>query len=866
MSNDMRFEMIAKLLMLPLLLPVSVASAQLPKLDVSFDSARVSTRGDQLTITTGVFTRQWRLTPVGLATTSLSSGDRRRIAAQREIECDWDLDGLHQARLTNLVADEHDDQGFTSPHLRVIAEFEYPDDHLGMRYVIWAYPGAPGLRTQLQLRSLDAVASDAAPSSLDPEIRPIDGKASTLAGAKQVVRASLATNLFHEKAVRFEVVGLDSQQTYMLGLSWWDWDGGGRTQRVQVASVDGEKTAIIVPGRRLPSWKTADEMPEELTTQVPNEVMLDGTFVVSIDKLTGPNANVSELWLYVKDDQTTDRTVQPGAMDRLAELDKLAPDGYRLVAYHDCGGHVASSKQDSFATQIVETTPVDPDWGVRHAFGLMQGIKTTSPKSLLREEQIGDTKAAVNWANGVLIQGENAGVIVVKESNKHTGLRPADDVATGGFVIGQDQVQVTGVGLERADVPTDRYRSGWATWTLMYAGDAWDGNLALKKFDRARFPIQPDRDIYIMANTWGSEDLRPACLHAACEENVLAELESVADLGIDVLQVDDGWQTPEWKTARRSPEVQRGEWAVKAFGDYAVYPEGWANIRAKAKQLGVTLGLWAAWTAPVEMLKANCDEGGFKYFKLDFARLDSRDAYDSLVEKARELIAHTDHTARVNWDVTELAPRMGYFTGREYGNIYLENRKTRTAREPVLYVPHKVLADAWQLAKYVNLNKFQVTVQNVDHVLPDVKTDAALHSHAYAIGIALMASPIFFQETHYYEGAARDQVRQVLSVYKHHREVMYRGYVFPIGAFPDNRSWTGFQNHDPETGTGYLTVFRERLNESSSGRFKLHFIDRKSLRVTNLLTKDVSDIPVGDDGSIEFQLAQAPGFLYLRYE
>ncbi len=648
-----------------------------------FGQAKMVFDGKTLAVSTGEVAREWALIERGLATVELRCGTTSFVAKpQAAGACDWDLGGLGKARLISLKAKKDNDERFTGDHLRVVAEFEYPDDKLRVRYVVWAYPGAPGLRTQLQLKAL------------------------------------------------------------------------------------------------------------------------------------------------------------PGF------------DGSRKV----------------FTPQVVDAIELAEPWTQRRAFGLMQGIKTSMDVSILKEQTVTGKRATIDWANGLVLQGKGRGLTLVKESNKHTALKPKDDVATGAFVIDGDRVSVTGAGLYPTDVNADGYRTCWATWLVLHRGGEQEGNLALKRFDRARYPINPKRDVFIMANTWGTEDKRPPCLHAAREQNVLEELESVAYLGIDVLQIDDGWQKPNWMPAARSGQVQHGRGAVDMFGDYPVYPEGWVNVRKKAERLGVTLGLWAAWTAPTEALKTNYDRGNFKHFKLDFAKLDTKSRYDGLVNKARDLIKHSNHTARVNWDVTEVPPRMGYFSGREYGNIYLANRKMRTVRHPVLYVPHKVLNDAWNLSRYVNLNQFQVTVQNVDHVLEGAPTDAGEHTHEYAVGIALMSSPIFFQETRHYEPAARQRVRHVLSAYKKHRLAMYEGYVFPIGDEPDNASWTGFQNHNPQTGNGYLTVFRERLNESATGTFQLNFVRTNTLRVTDLLTGKTLSLPVGPGGQVEITIPEAPGFRFLKYE
>lgn len=658
-------------------------SAEIAK-EGKFREARMSFDGELLKVYTGLVSRTWKFNNRGLSTVNLEHRGSILLdqTSHSENECDWELGFTGDCELIELTAKRCNDDHFTSDHLCVTAVLKYPEDHLLLKYTIWAYPDAPGFRTQIHLKAM------------------------------------------------------------------------------------------------------------------------------------------------------------PG-FDR--SLCNLGP-------------------------RIVESIQLNQEISHKEAFGLMQGIKSDGNDSISREENILPSQKNCHWANGVSLATNDSSICCIKESNKHTRIERNADVDTGGFIFRKDKTSVTGVGLYPKDICHDSYRSCWATWTIFSSEDPLENQLNRLRFDRLRYPINPNRDIYIMANTWGSEDERPSCLHAAREENVLRELESVSDLGIDVLQIDDGWQTPQWTTAATSSDIQHGKKAFDMFGAYHVYPNGWTRVRKKADELGITLGLWAAWTAPLDSLNRNYDLGNFKYFKLDFANLSTKERYDNLALKARKIIEHSGHTARVNWDVTEFATRMGYFSGREYGNVYLANRKTLTARKPVLYIPHKVLNEAWNLSKFVNLNKFQVTVQNIDRVFEDAPTDAKEHSHEYAVGIALMSSPIFFQETRHYQGEARQQIRDILSTYKQHRKAMYGGYVFPIGDEPNNRSWTGFQNHDPITGNGYLTIFRERLNTDSTSQFQLKFIEDAHLKVTNLLNGESSLQTVGQSGEMTFTLEETPGFLFIRYE
>jgi hypothetical protein len=381
--------------------------------------------------------------------------------------------------------------------------------------------------------------------------------------------------------------------------------------------------------------------------------------------------------------------------------------------------------------------------------------------------------------------------------------------------------------------------------------------LAFKQFDRLRYPVDPDRDIYIMANTWGSGTRRPGerGRDFAMEQVVLDEIDSQADLGIDVQQIDDGWQLPpdtnHWQCADWLPDPER-------------YPDGWQRVVQRARKQGVALGLWApAQVIPLEALQENYDRGGFRYYKLDFARLDSRDEIDALMDKVRAFIQYTDHRVRVNWDVTENPPRYGYFFAREYGLLYLENRKPEIPPSTV-YRPHTVLRDAWQAAKYLNLNKVQCSVQNLDRVDQE-RSDAHLYSHAYCVAVTLMATPLFFQLTQLYTLEARVQIRELLRVYKTHRDEMYRGYVFPIGSKPDNASWSGFQCHLPGEGVGYLTIFRELHNSCAEHKMRMHFVAGQELELTDLERDESSVVQADAEGAIVLGIDVPAGYRFYRY-
>ena len=657
-------------------------------LDSRFGASYARAEGDALVVGTGSMERHWKWTGNGLVSTSVVDGESGKVWSDPSNQtCDWMIDGLIDrgtpAELISLSAEQADDEGFTSDHLEVTAHIRYATAKLDVKYTIWAYPDAPGLRTVLSVKALEG---------------------------------------FDAEAYREKIIA-------------------DRADFLPVSTV----------GKRIE--------------------------------------------------------------------------------------------------------------GIGYYSGTQGRNRRETP--IIKEAELPEA-GRCNWASVLSVSEGGETIFNVKESHKCPNT-PHGGANTGSFNYGANGIGNTGLGLVPSEFVTDRFRNCWASWTVVAHGSEDEQSLVFKQFDRMRYPIDPKRDIYLMANTWGSTISRHDGQHAAREENILAEIESQADLGIDIQQIDDGWQGTGYNSWRPVPEnIYFGDVVMEKKGAYAVYPEGWKNVMQAARDAGVRLGLWAAWTISAEDLIWNYDNGGFLSYKLDFAHLETMAQYETLMGKARALISHTGHKVRINWDVTERSPRVGYFSGREYGNIYLENRKPFQPASTV-YKPYLVLRDAWHIAKHLNLNKFQITVQNVDRINRDV-SDAWKHRHDYALAQTLMGCPIFFQETHYYDEAARKQLRPLIATYKKVREEMYEGYVFPIGKEPDNRSWSGFQNHNPETGQGFITILRQIENTEADESIALRFLAGKSIALTDLLTGKKEVVQIGKDGTVDFTIPDAGGFLFVKYE
>jgi len=549
---------------------------------------------------------------------------------------------------------------------------------------------------------------------------------------------------------------------------------------------------------------------------------------------------------------------------------------YEIWAYPDAPG----IRTQLFIKKIAEVNSLQLDFGTSEALSLNKRIKNIKAVGyyndtqhrnkkdtpILKSEVLennGDLK--VDWASIADFKLGKSGIILVKESPKCVNQQ---SVNTGGFSFSENSVNIYGLGIDESSL-TSEYQPCWANWIVLYKGDEDNMQLALKKFDRIRYPIDNDRDIYIMANTWGSGDTGANSKYASREENILKEIDVAEEIGVEVVQIDDGWQGSgykDWRPVKNAiykNDVPGTKQLLPNGTQYEVFPEGWENVRREAVKSNIKLGLWNVSWIPFDDLAYNYLNGDFRYYKLDFANLESYGSYQELISRVRRFTLFSGSKIRINWDVTENMPRMGYYFGREYGNIYLENRKP-VQPENVVYRPWLVLRDAWHVAKYANLNKFQITYQNIDMVNKQV-SDAYLYEHRYCLAATLMGAPLFFQELHLLSKEAKTEIKSLIKVYKQNRAELFNGYVFAIGDEPTNSSWSGFQNVGPDKDGGYLTIFRELNNNEDIKIIELKFLKNKTIQLLNLENGFMQMKPVDKEGRVEFTGIKKGGFIFFKY-
>jgi hypothetical protein len=676
---------------LSLLMSLQAQAQTLPSgLKKNLKQANVQVVGDTIIARTGKIERKWCWNNKGLLTTSIKDVSLNKDWAKptTEITCDWNLPEAigNDTKATFVSLDVHvsTDEGFTSPHLELITHLRYESAHLEVQHVVWLFPNAPGIRTQLRVKAMDGFSSENLPGK--------EGKRNDC--------------------------GYD----------------------------------ISVPSAR------CEYLPLNFSVE-----------------------NARRYWGY----------------------------------YNNPGGRHDPSR-DMLEETVIKGYPL-----------------------FLTEDN--------NWASGLSVEynnGEN-GVCVVKESPKCVNQQAH---YTGSYYSGPNGLTVTGWGLTPDEIVTDRYRECWATWTIVWSQGNDGMQLALKQFDRARYPVFPERDMFILSNTWGPAN--PDGAQFTEQEYLMKEIPALANLGIDVMQIDDGWQ--------------KGGRFSDAHGFSPKYKNGWKDIKAEADKYKLRFGLWVtAKLSTTEELNKNVDELEFVSWKADFDHLANRGDYEERIKKYRDVMKHS-------WLKTQFSlcpeyddPRYGWYFSKEYGSIYFQNIQESLPAHLTM-VPYQVLRQHWLMTKYFNSNKLQVMLQNPKRANPE-RSDAPQHSHSYCFAMGVPFVPCFFQSAQYLDKQGQEELKNFVALYKKHRRNIFESYSFPIGEKPSNDSWSGFQFVNESMDKGYFLLFRELHNQEASKSIQLKFLAKKTIKITNIETGETSQKKVSPTGEVDFRIENPAGYAFLTY-
>ncbi len=314
-----------------------------------------------------------------------------------------------------------------------------------------------------------------------------------------------------------------------------------------------------------------------------------------------------------------------------------------------------------------------------------------------------------------------------------------------------------------------------------------------------------------MSNTWGDRN----GYSRICRDFVLREIEAAKDIGVDIVQIDDGWQTGNTYDPaicnEKGRRMFRGD-----FWDYGKtkFPYGMEEITYAAREAGLKLGIWFAPDSDenyalidrdISVLKKAYDEWGVRFFKLDMYWIESNENKEQFLKLLRAIYSFGDDVA-VQLDVTR-DKRINYLCGKEYGSIFVENRYTKSTNA----YPYRVLRSLWRFSKYLPTTRFQFELVN-----PELGKECyaatdpfapALYGMDYLFASVMLSNPLFWMELQFLPDYRRTELAPIMKVWREMREDIASADISPIGQCPDGRSFTGFKINGEEKS--YLLLFRE---------------------------------------------------------
>ena len=386
------------------------------------------------------------------------------------------------------------------------------------------------------------------------------------------------------------------------------------------------------------------------------------------------------------------------------------------------------------------------------------------------------------------------------------------------------------------------------------------------RYNTAFCTDDPRGSLFIMSNTWGdrSQDM------AVCESFMMRELDRAKQMGVDIIQIDDGWESGITANSRRkSGGVWEGFYADD--NDFwkintERFPNGLEPLLEKAKSLGVEMGLWfgpdsvndfANYQKDIETLMHFYNKYGIRYFKLDGVKIRSKLGEMRFIKMLTELTNLTKGDMRFNLDVTA-EDRFGYMYQSQFGSLFVENRYTDYPN----YFPHNTFKNVWTLAHVIPTRRLQMellnTRRNVDKY-EGVLFAPNTYSPDYLFATVMVANPLFWMEMSNLADEDAETLAKISAVYKNYKKELFNSRVVPIGNRPDGASFSGYCCIGDDATN--LILFREATN-CDEFTFKLpKNIGEKS--VEKIYQNAPCDISINGD-TVTVKFAEQRSFIWVR--
>lgn len=374
--------------------------------------------------------------------------------------------------------------------------------------------------------------------------------------------------------------------------------------------------------------------------------------------------------------------------------------------------------------------------------------------------------------------------------------------------------------------------------------------------------------LFSMENTWGDRNLDAKL----CDAFVQKEIDTAAEIGIDFVQIDDGW-------SKGTVDTQDGFISHVWEGYYTNDPDYWTVSKKKfpnglkpicdyGREKGVEVGLWfspdsedefAHWMDDTDTLYRFYTDCGIRYFKLDGIHMDTKPAEKRLNAMLKELTRRSGNDIMFQMDVTA-GKRFGFVYHREHGTLFVENRYTDFAS----YYPHTSLRNLWLLSKLIPTRQVQFEFLNNRRNRDKYGDDPlapGYYKMDYLFATTMVSNPLVWMELSELDRADIPVLRRVVSVWKKHRDALYQADVTPIGEEPNGFRFTGFYADCGEAG-GYALLFRE-LTEEDSFTFQIPALMGKQFSIDVLDASGNSKLETTECG-IRAVLSENRSYVFAR--
>jgi len=361
----------------------------------------------------------------------------------------------------------------------------------------------------------------------------------------------------------------------------------------------------------------------------------------------------------------------------------------------------------------------------------------------------------------------------------------------------------------------EAHYTGYPVATLLYQGGTRGRTHQLHRLQRQLRTYQPGRDGQFLSNTWGDRS-RDARINEAF---ILKEIEAGANLGVDIVQIDDGWQKGRSvnSASAQGKGVWNGYWAADAHfwdPDPVRFPHGIQTVVDAARKQNMAFGLWfgpdssndaANWQKDADHLLSFYHGIGIRYFKIDSMKTQNATALRNQRAFFNRMLNGSECNMVFDLDVTaEIRP--GYFGLPDIGPLFVENRYSDFHS----YWPHQTLRNLWQLSQVVDPLRLRIELLNNQRnkeKYPNDPLAPAAYRADTLFAITLFANPLGWFEVSNLPAAYVQEMKPIIAAWKKERPHLHAGKIAPIGEIPDGIAWTGFESL-ADTGR-YLLLFRE---------------------------------------------------------